>query len=273
MNLVENGVKCENVKVLCLIPTNSDKHYCLGKFLENLKSIDMFGNVLFSDDTFKGDEYKKTIESAGFEVVKVTKTIDALKVGHKVDIRQCLANTRECLRQEFIKRKEYTHAMWFDSDIIMPKNTIPKLLNHNKDIVSGIYWQNVKRKRDDGSEYLDYHPVVYKYHDDESKKLVLNRYGTTIINEELFPSRLLGMGGDDLSVVAIGTGIMLVGRKLMEDPRWHFRYDATTEGTEDMWFSIDITELGYEIFADSGVCCRHLAKPWKNSIKTKQNQS
>ena len=80
-------------KVLILIPTNKDKSYCIGRFIKNLKSIDLTNcDVLFSDDTLDNDEYKSIIESQGFEVVKVQKTIDKLNSGEKINIVQCLAN-------------------------------------------------------------------------------------------------------------------------------------------------------------------------------------
>ena len=120
-------------KVLVLIPTNADKTYCIAKFLKNFRNIEMNDYVLFSDDTYKSDEYKNTIESLGYEVVKVEKTIQSLKAGYQLDIRECLVNAREALRQEFLKRKEFQYAMWFDSDIIMPKETIPQLLTWKKE--------------------------------------------------------------------------------------------------------------------------------------------
>lgn len=257
--------------VMILIPTNSDKTYCIGKFLKNLSGIDMNNkdNVLFSDDTYKSNEYMDEIKSQGYEVIKVTKTIDDLKAGKKLGIVECLANTRNALRDEFLKRKKYKYVMWFDSDIIMPKETIPQLISCNKDIVSGIYWQ---QKPSNDGKFINEVPVIYKYQDVESYDMNIHKYGAIIPLSELFPCRLLG-NDSDLKIVAIGTGCFLASRELMEDNRWKFRYNPERpDTTEDMWFSLDVRGLGYEIYGDSHVCCRHLPRGWKNRIKTMENQ-
>ena len=260
-------------KTLILIPTNHDKIYCLGKFIKNLKSIDLTNtDILFSDDTFNSDEYKKEIESLGFEVIKVTKTIDALNRGEKLNIVRCLANARETLRQEFIKRKQYTKCVWFDSDIIMPHDVIKQLTSHELDLVSGIYWQ--KKIRSIGKErQQELVPVVYKYLENECYDLNCHKYGSEMTVQELFPNRLIGGPNDDLKIIAIGTGCFMASRKLMEDERWNFRFNPDKpDTTEDMWFCLDLRSLGYEIYLDSRVCCRHWMRPWINKIKTSDNQ-
>ena len=258
-------------KNLILIPTNHDKTYCFGKFIKNLKSIDLSNSdILFSDDTIN-DSYKTEIEAQGFEVIRVNKTIDALKRGEKLNIVQCLANTREALRQEFIKRKQYETATWFDSDIIMPKDTVQKLTSHKLDLVSGIYWQ--KKIKFVGKErYEDLVPVIYRYLENECYELNANNFASEMTVQELFPNRLIGGPKDEIKIIALGTGCFMTSRKLMEDERWNFRFNPDKpDPTEDMWFSQDLRNLGYEIYLDSSVCCRHHMKIWSNKIKSMEN--
>lgn len=258
-------------RVLILIPTNSDKSYCVGKFLKHLGKIQRSGHdfeadVLFSDDTTESPNYEESIKRFGYEVVKVRATIDAIEAGNKLEVRQCLCNARNMLRQEFIKRKKYTHAFYLDSDILPPIDIIPHLLSWNKNIVSGLYWQRLRRFNAQGKQYIDYSPVAYKYQDAETYELGLDNYGATIPIEELSPSRLLGKKGDEVQLTAVGTGCLMLSRKVMED-KWQFRWTPSTRATEDMWFSIDIKKLGYRIYADSYVLCRHYAKPWKSMVR------
>lgn len=246
---------------MVLIPTNSDKSYCIAKFIKNLQSIDLDNcDILFANDEIN-EEYADSIRQLGYEVIKVEKTIEDIKRGKRLTIPECLANTRNCLREEFLKRK-HDYAVWFDSDIIMPKNTIPLLLENNgKDIVSGFYWQSSTRMID-GKPQTERIPVVYKYQDQEGYELGLGNYGATITLEEVFPSRFIG-DNDSIKITAIGFGCVLISRKVMEDQRWSFRAVANKKTTEDMWFSIDIKNLDYKIYADSRVCCRHLSKAWR----------
>lgn len=217
-------------------------------------------DVLFSDDTVNDVEHSQIIQRLGYEVIRVRKTLDAKEKGETVPIVQALANARNCLREEFVKRKEYTKAMWIDSDIIPPVYAINQLLSHNKDIVSGVYWQFWnKTPENPNTAYLA--PMVFGYEESESKGLGVHEYMTELTVQHLFPNRLIG--GQDTPIVGIGTGCFMASRKLMEDERWTFRFNPDKiRTTEDMWFSLDINSLGYEIYVDTTVCCRHYMQPW-----------
>jgi len=259
-------------KTLVLIPTNSDKTYCIAKFLKNLKKIDLSNaDVLFSDDTVENEDFAELIRSQGFEVIRKSKTIEAIRLGMKLSIVNCLANQRIALRDEFLsrmKKENYQFAMWFDSDIIMPKDTIPQLTSWKEDIVSGIYYQAIRRKDARGKEVIDTSPVAYKYQDRESYELGLDNLGSTIKLTELFPSRLIGKEKNDIKITAVGCGCLLLSRKVMADSRWQWRWVDGKKTTEDMWFSIDVKKLGYEIFVDSHVLCNHLSRPWKSKVRS-----
>lgn len=250
-------------KVLILIPTNHIKAYCIGKFIKSLKALDLENtDILFSDDG-KDDEHKRLIERLGYEVIKVDKTVEAMKTG-PVPIVQCLANTREALRKEFIKRKDYTHALWLDSDIIPPKTVVKDLLKHEKDLVSGIYFQSTGIPVN--GVVVDFlMPVHFRMLEREAVELGITEYGSKIDVQELFPPRLIG-DKDDLPLVGIGMGCVMFSRKLMEDDRWNFRFNPEKpDTTEDLWFSVDIVPLGYTIYADTGVLCYHHFKKWEGA--------
>ena len=184
-----------------------------------------------------------------------------------MEIRQCLCNARSLLRQEFRKRKKYTHALYLDSDVVPPLDVIPRLLEWNKDIVSGLYWQkSVRKNAQTGKDFVDDSPVCFKYQDIETYEQGLANLGSTIMPDEIRPSRLLGELGDDVQITAIGTGCLMLSRKVMEAD-WAFRWDVTTAATEDMHFSIDIKKLGYQIYADSHVLCRHYNRPWLSQMR------
>jgi len=99
-------------KILILVPTNSVKQYCAGKFFKHMnENFKGKHDILVSDDTVDDDSYASQLRGIGYEVIKVTKTVNALKQGQNLDIRQCLANARDALKQEFLARKQYTNAL------------------------------------------------------------------------------------------------------------------------------------------------------------------
>ena len=50
-----------------------------------------------------------------------------------------IAKSRELLREKALKQG-YDYLLCLDQDIIVPPNIIKKLISHNKDIISGLYF-------------------------------------------------------------------------------------------------------------------------------------
>lgn len=269
-------------RVLILIPTNEVKTYCAGKFFKQLDRLDLTNaDVLFSDDTdtagyahtgekvddVKRDDHMKFIKGIGYEVVKCKKTIDMVNQGSKLRIRDKLCYNRQNLRDEFTKRKTYTHALWLDSDVLPPVDIVDRLLSHDVDIVGGLYWQ-ISARMNDGKQVPHYEPVCYKFQDNETwemfRKYPQSRFdnmGESINNEELLPSRLIPDGDNDIHITALGTGCLMMSREAMEKP-WRFRYELASPATEDMFLCLDLKKFGYEIYLDTYIKCRHYPRPW-----------
>jgi hypothetical protein len=219
------------------------------------------------------DEYMNFIRSLGYECVKSEETLRQLALikqqnpNATLRIRDRLCMNRENLRREFIKRRQYTHALWFDSDVQHPTDVVEHLLEHNKHVVSGVYWQTTARLNEQKQQYVSYEPVVYKYLDEETyrmhqeTKCSFDNFGAMVTNEELNPSRLIPEDDLDIKVTAIGLGCVLMSREVMEKP-WSFRYTLDTPGTEDMWMSLDLKKFGYQINLDTYIRCKHTPKPW-----------
>lgn len=257
----------EKISVLVAIPTNRIKYYCLGKLLHSLKKLRDANEVVFADDTHDKDKnpfgttdkpdsnYASIIEKAGFKVIRVAETIECITPPR---IRQRLVNTRKCLREYFLKSK-HTHMLFIDSDVIVPADTIQRLLDCNADIASGIYWQR--------NQTRGIYAVIFKYQDKESHEIGLSEFGIPLSFGDLIPSRVIGDG--DIFITAIGFGCCLVTRKVLTDTSWQFRWkedEPDRPTTEDMWWSIDMTKLGYRIFAHTGVLCQHHPKAWEGPI-------
>ena len=128
--------------------------------------------------------------------------------------------------------KGATHILFVDSDMIFPKDTIPRLLAHKKKIVGVRY-----KKREFPVEWL-YKPVG-----EESEK-------------------------DIFTVKHVGTGLMLIdlsiftGEKPLGSPWFNFGRDgqgALVMG-EDVWFCNTAWEAGYEVWVDPTLKIGHLGE-------------
>jgi hypothetical protein len=256
-------------KVCVAIPSNRVKHYCLGKFIKGLKNMEEVGEVIIADDTRPDDTalgvlrghpdtnsegHAKVIKELGYNVERVTATLEAKE---KPPIRQRLVNTREHLRNYFLKT-DCTHIFYLDSDIIAPKYTIPELLRHKMDIVTGVYFQ---RDKDNQAR-----PVIYRNLDQESTEVGATEYTMPLSIDDLIPSRLIGDADSGIQILSHGTGCLLISRKIMEDPNWKFRYDVRTPATEDTWFCIDMRKMGHTLYCDTGVIAKHYPKAWEGPV-------
>ena len=140
---------------------------------------------------------------------------------------------------EYAMNHGYDYILWIDSDTIIPKDTLTRLMDADKDIVSGVYaykilaGKNVVAKR-----YSDKEADIYE---DVTVKEIKERHRTK--------ERIL--------VDAVGFGCVLtktdVFRKI-ENP-W-FIY--TQHMGEDIYFCRKAQDAGFEVWLDTGVLCGHI---------------
>lgn len=177
----------------------------------------------------------KYIESETFKSIYDLEIPDGYEIefqyfyGYQIDqIRNLIANWA----------KHYDYLFSVDSDIILPKNTLTKMIAADKDIISGLYIQrHVDRQ------------VVELYQ-------VANG---GIIN---IPYSLLEKP-QVVEVAGCGFGCVLIKNKVfttMQYPHFVYQSALTMEGTvsEDVYFCKKARELGFTVWADTSIICDHV---------------
>ena len=142
--------------------------------------------------------------------------------------------------QQVLLQENITHIFWTESDMILPKDVIPKLLKVGKAIVSGIYFL-----RGGGGQ-----PCLYKRTPLEVKE---NPYLHTPITvyDERGPFR----------VDCPGMGCVLMERKVFETiPEPWFDLKANDPGLkngygQDLFFYTKVRWAGIEVWATPDVVC------------------
>jgi len=139
------------------------------------------------------------------------------------------------------KHGGFTHLLFMDTDMTFPPDTIKKLMDHNKDIVSGLYFER----------YAPYRPMVRKRLDDGYSLADYTQGGL-------------------IEVDALGTGCMLINLAVfdkLEKP--YFEYRLTKSGIKETFLSEDIVfcervrETGIQIFCDTTIRCGHLISDYE----------
>jgi len=132
----------------------------------------------------------------------------------------------------------YDYILWVDSDMILPKNTLLRLLSHNKDIVSGVYSYKVINGEN---------AVVKRYSKTEE-----DTYEDVSLKEIRETKELMLVDGIGFGCVLTKVDIF----KKIGQP-W-FKYDIDLG--EDIFFCRKAQETGIEIFVDPTVKAGHVGQ-------------
>lgn len=135
--------------------------------------------------------------------------------------------------------KRYDYLFCVDSDIVLPKDTLVKMLAADKDIISGLY---IQRKPDQHTLEI--------YRD--------NSYGgvSNISYNELRDKNVV-------EVAACGMGCCLINSQVLLTMSYpHFVYKSALNHadtfSEDIYFCLQARRLGFKVWADTSIHCDHL---------------
>ena len=135
--------------------------------------------------------------------------------------------------------KRYHMVFNVDSDIILPADTLVKMIREDKDIISGLY---IQRKPDEH---------ILEVYQDTSNGGVENIPYWAIEGRGVIP------------IASCGFGCVLVKGEVyrqMEYP--HFQYTSAIDHantiSEDVYFCLKARRTGYSIWADTTIHCEHV---------------
>ena len=137
--------------------------------------------------------------------------------------------------------KNYDYLFSVDSDIVLPSDSLKKMLSSDKDIVSGLYIQRIP-----GAHTLE----VY---------MSTPGGGCTNIPYELIKGRGL------VEVEACGMGCALIKSEVFRELEYpHFFYTSALNHSntvsEDVYFCRKAKEAGFTVWADETIRCDHIGQ-------------
>jgi FkbM family methyltransferase len=146
--------------------------------------------------------------------------------GYQIDqIRNLIAS--------WVVNGPYDYLLSIDSDIIFPKDMLIKMLNHDKDLVSGVYRQRLPDQ-------------VIELYDLKQRNIPL---GALPVNE------LIEIGGCGFGCVLVKKEVFVnIGYPQFE---YHSALDHRDTFSEDNDFCKKALNLGHKLFADTSIMCGH----------------
>ena len=134
-------------------------------------------------------------------------------------------------------KRDYDYIMWIDSDQVFEPNDFFKLLEHDKDIVSGLYLRKPQ------SDSLNDIPIEFACFNEDGKRLYTNE-----VNGEL------------IKVWSNGMGWMLVKKGVFEKIEYPW-FGPIIEGLgfhgEDVSFQLRAKDVGFDSYVDTSIVVGH----------------
>jgi hypothetical protein len=147
---------------------------------------------------------------------------------------------------ENMLNNNFEWLFYLDDDVVAPPDTIQRLINHGKDIVSGVYHRRAS----------PHHPVMLRFDAQDQAQWVL----------EYPPNQLI-------EVDLVGAGCLLIHRRVLErmskpwfewqlgkeDPKPEAGVKAKAKLSEDFAFCLKAKrEFGFQIYVDTSIQCEHI---------------
>lgn len=181
----------------------------------------------------------KYIESETFKSIFNLEIPDGVVASMECFYGYNIAQVRNLIA-DFAIRNQYDYVLWVDSDVVLPRDALAKMLTHRQHYVSGVY---IQRKQ--GVSI----PEVYMH------------YGEGMVN--MSPDAIPESGL--MVVAATGFGCVLTTRKILEDVGYpQFEYtnalDHKNTVSEDVDFCVKAARSGYDITLDPSIRCKHIGE-------------
>lgn len=132
----------------------------------------------------------------------------------------------------------YDYLFCVDSDIVLPKDALKRLVESDHDIVCGIY----RQRRD--NQVLE----VFKDSANGADNIHIDEIDFSIKHQE---------------IAACGAGCLLIRSEVLRNMEYpHFDYSPSLDHektlSEDVYFCLKARDLGYRIIMDASLICRHV---------------
>lgn len=156
------------------------------------------------------------------------------------------ANGFNGIAREFLSHKHLEWLFLTNDDNICPQDSIPRLLDREVDVVSGLYF----------ARQAPFEPIAFDRWTWEA------RTGGTKLTR-WWHRHLMKRGETGLlKVAAVGDGCLLIRRHVLEtllDPWWEYGETFTDVCDHDVRFSRKVVEAGFELYCDLDIVVDHIA--------------
>lgn len=221
-------------KVLVGTPHADRKMYCQDQMLAIIKSLTYpYYTAIIADNSDTRKNYKKIVKQ-GINAVWVDP--------HKKSSRRYIAESHEVIRRQAIS-EGVDFLFHLEDDIIPPLDIIERLMAHQKQVVSGMYFINQGHNshlmiQDNEKEFYS---LMHTRNVDEGRDI---NY----------------VDGTLKQVYACGLGCTLIHKSVFT--KIPFRYEEDVDAHPDTFFAHDLKQANIPQYLDTSILCEHNNVSW-----------
>lgn len=239
-------------RVLVASPVFDGMEYCIGDFLNRIRSLSYKNYDIFLVDNSEGRDFSKMLErDYGVDVLHLDlKDIHGMK--KIVRCRNRIFN--------YAVENDYDYVLMMDCDVIPPVDIVDRLLAHDKEVVSGLYFSmfNVDRKQQLKS-------VAWKCLSEVEWEEVKGQLMSGVVRKREDIRRNLTdeeiESGELQEVIIPSCGCMLVSRSVFSKIKYGLLdVSGQLNTSDDIYFSRKAREAGIKLYCDPSVKCEHLTE-------------
>lgn len=270
-------------KILVACPIYSGMNYCFKEFIDAVKKIDYENyDILLMDNSRENDFFDKISEEKGIKILKDETQEEKNKLRlissrNKIINYALENNCKKFQKENFntpdkevspfgvlfekdeVSKRTYDYILMLDADVIVPSNIIKELLEDDKDIVSGLYYNHFKI---DGQ--IKYRPVCWcdltdEEFEDIKKQLNLPSIVKSSVDLRRFMTQEESESNELIKVKIASAGCMLIKRKVFSEIKYGLLTVPEKYSTgDDIYFFTKAREKDFEIFCNTKIKCKHL---------------
>lgn len=254
-------------KVLVGVVTADIKDYCWDKFSRQLKGLQMQGC-----DVYITDNSRTTTNRKGFKVWNYKYEMPIIKAIAEQGGNYLTYVMRDCMNElrRYFLAGDYTHLFILESDVLIAKDSLQRLLDMDSDVANFTYLMNLQRFNTPSLciQSKDDNDVARMITPEDSKKLLNTGIKTLNVDK---------LGNKTLS--HCGYGCTLVKRNVIEKIEFRTGMSKVNDKVHnpfpDSFFHQDVNKLGFTNKLDTDYIPHHinLNDETLDSMKVKQIQS
>lgn len=244
----------ENPKILVAFPTYKGMKYCHTEFFSTIKNFSYKNCDILAVENSEDDLYFNKLKKE--EILLIKNNFE-----EKDKMKKLVDSRNKILK--FAREKNYDYVLMLDSDVIPPKNAVEELLQYNKEIISGIYYNYFVVSGE--TKWL---PVCWKYlTESEFKNLQKTiQFPDFVKTREDLKRHLTEqeVQSNEVHEVAIASGgCLLLSKKAFSQLSYGIldtKEFNNMKTTDDIFLFLQAKELGFKIYCNTKVKCEHLLK-------------